>query len=180
MIGAALGGTAGQMMMNRQVPKPIWNMSSNTHKIPETTGKQPLKKGELKCCKCGQKGHMQPQCPKLRSQCIAAVREDDSEEIVKNIEGNLKEDATNGASEEGEIPPKEEENLNKSSDEDEEMYLWDELKFKANYIHFISNEDTEQQMRVASAAINKLEEPVYDHRTRIKERSRPLQKCNDN
>ena len=28
--------------------------------------------------------------------------------------------------------------------------------------------------------INKLEEHVYDHRARIKERSRPLQKCNDN
>ena len=31
-----------------------------------------------------------------------------------------------------------------------------------------------------SATINKLEEPVYDHRARIKERSRPLQKHNDN
>ena len=28
--------------------------------------------------------------------------------------------------------------------------------------------------------MNKPEEPVYDHRTRIKERSRPLRKCNDN
>ena len=28
--------------------------------------------------------------------------------------------------------------------------------------------------------IDKLEEPVYDHRRWIKERSRPLQKCNDN
>ena len=28
--------------------------------------------------------------------------------------------------------------------------------------------------------VDKLEEPVYDHRMRIKERSRPLQKCNDN
>ena len=44
-----------------------WKMSSNTHKIPETTGKQPLKEGELICYKCGQKGHMQPQCPKLRN-----------------------------------------------------------------------------------------------------------------
>ena len=58
--------------------------------------------------------------------------------------------------------------------------MWDELKYKANYICFISNEDTEQQMRVASAVIDKLEEPVYDHRARIKERSRPLWKCNDN
>ena len=69
-------------------------------------------------------------------------------------------------SEEGEIPPKEEDNLNKSSGEDEEMYLWDELKYKANYVCFISNESTEQQVRIASAAVDKLEEPVYDHRTR--------------
>ena len=32
VIGAALRGTARQIMMNRQVPKPIWNMSSNTCK----------------------------------------------------------------------------------------------------------------------------------------------------
>ena len=58
MIGVALKGTTGQTMMNRQVTQPIWKTSSNTHKIPETTGKQPLKEGELKCYKCGQKGHM--------------------------------------------------------------------------------------------------------------------------
>ena len=67
MIGAVPKGTGGQTMTNRQSSKPIQNMSSNTHKIPETSGKQPLKKGELKCYECGQKGHMQPQCPKLRS-----------------------------------------------------------------------------------------------------------------
>ena len=50
-----------------------------------------------------------------------------------------------------------------------------------NYVWFISNEAvTEQQMQVASAMINKLEEPVYNHRARIKERSRPLWKCDDN
>ena len=73
------------------------------------------------------------------------------------------------------------ENLNESSDEDEEMYLWDEIEYKVNYVQFLSNKTvTEKQMQVASAMINKLEEPVYDHRTRIKERSWPLQKCNDN
>ena len=112
---------------------------------------------------------MWPQCLKLRSQHIAAAREDDSEDIIKNIKGNLEEDAKLGRSE-GEIPPKEEENLNESSGEDEEMYSWDELKYKANYVHFISNKSTEQQVRVASAVVNKLEEPVYDHRTRIRER----------
>ena len=64
------------------------------------------------------------------------VRQDDSEEIVKNIEGNLEEDTKSGASEEGEIPPNEEENLNESSGEDEEMYLWDELEYKVNYVRF--------------------------------------------
>ena len=92
-IGAAPRGTARQMMMNWQVPKPIQNTSSNTHKIPEATGKQPLKEGELKCYECGQKGHMQPQCPKLRSWRIVVVREDNLEEIVENIEGSLKGDA---------------------------------------------------------------------------------------
>ena len=89
------------------------------------------------------------------------MREDDSEEIIENIEGNLEEDAKSDASEEGEMPPKEEENLNESSGEDEEMYLWDELKYKANYVHFISNESTEQQVQIASAVVDKLEEPVY-------------------
>ena len=107
------------------------------------------------------------------------VREDNPEEIVENIKGNLEEDTKSDTSEEGEIPP-EEENLNESSGEDEEMYLWDELKYKANYVCFISNESTEQQVQIASAAVDKLEEPVCDHRTRIRERSRPLRKCNDN
>ena len=67
MIEVALKGTTGQIRMNRPVTQPIWKMSSNTCKIPETTGKQPSKEGELKCYECGQKGHMRPQCPKLRS-----------------------------------------------------------------------------------------------------------------
>ena len=58
MIEVAPKGTTGQIRTNRQVTQPIRKTSSNTHKIPETTGKQPLKEGELKCYKCGQKGHM--------------------------------------------------------------------------------------------------------------------------
>ena len=101
MIGVALRGTTGQTMTNRQVTQPIWKTSSNTYKIPETTGKQPLKEGELKCYECGQKGHMQPQCPRLRIPCIVAVREDVMEENVEHIKENLKEDATSDMSEEG-------------------------------------------------------------------------------
>ena len=58
MIEVALKGTTGQIRMNRQVTQPIWKMSSNACKIPETTGKQPSKEGELQCYECGQKGHM--------------------------------------------------------------------------------------------------------------------------
>ena len=72
-----------------------------------------------------------------------AAREDNLEEIVENVEGNLEEDTRSDTSEEGEIPPKEEENLNESSGEDKEMYSWDELEYKANYVCFISNESTE-------------------------------------
>ena len=108
-----------------------------------------------------------------------SLREDDLEEIIEVIKENLKSDARDDVSEEEEILLKKEENLNESSDE--EMYLWDEIEYKTNYVQFISNETgTEQQMRVASATVDKLEEPVYDHRARIKERSRPLCKCNDN
>ena len=67
MIGIVLKGTAGQLTANRYSSKPIQNMKTNTHKIPEMTGKQPLKEGELKCYECGQNGHMRPQCLKLRS-----------------------------------------------------------------------------------------------------------------
>ena len=37
MIEVALKGTTGQIRTNRQVAQPIQKMSSNTHKIPETT-----------------------------------------------------------------------------------------------------------------------------------------------
>ena len=104
MIEVAPKGTTGQIRTNRQVAQPIRKTSSNTCRIPETTGKQPSKEGESRCYECGQKGHMQPQCPKLRSQRIAAVREDDSEEIAENIEGNLEEDTKSSASKEEEIP----------------------------------------------------------------------------
>ena len=58
MIEVAPKGNTGQIRTNRQVTQPIRKTSSNTGKIPETTGKQPLKEGELKCYECGQKGHM--------------------------------------------------------------------------------------------------------------------------
>ena len=147
MIEVAPKGTTGQIRTNRQVTQPIQKMSSNTRKIPETTGKQSSKEGKLKCYECGQKGHMQPQCPKLRSRRIAAVRKDDSEEIAEDIEGNLKEDAKSNVSREEEVPQEEEDNLNESSGEDKEMYSWDELEYKVNYVRFISNKSTENRCK---------------------------------
>ena len=73
------------------------------------------------------------------------AREDDSEEIADNIEGNLEEDAKSGTSKE-ETLPEEEDNLNKSSGEEEEMYSWDELEYKVNYVHFISDKSIERQV----------------------------------
>ena len=85
-----------------------------------------------------------------KDTCYLSVQNwgaDDSEEIGEAIEENLKRDAKDNVSEEEESPLKEEENLDESSDEDEEMYSWDEIKYKANYVWFISNETvTEQQM----------------------------------
>ena len=75
-----------------------------------------------------------------------AVREDNLEEIAENIKGNLKEDVKSSASREEEIPQEEEDNLNESLGEDKEMYSWDELEYKVNYICFISNESTERQV----------------------------------
>ena len=61
-------------------------------------------------------------------------------------QGNLKEDVKSSASREEEIPQEEVDNLNESSGEDKEMYSWDELEYKANYVCFISNESTERQV----------------------------------
>ena len=70
-----------------------------------------------------------------------------TEEIVNAIEENLERDAKDDASEEEKIALKEEENLNESSDEDEEIYSWDGIEYKVNYVRFISNKiATEQQM----------------------------------
>ena len=67
------------------------------------------------------------------------VREDDSEEIAEDIEGNLEEDVKSNVSREEEVPQEEEDNLNESSGGDEEMYSWDKLEYKANYGRIISN-----------------------------------------
>ena len=58
---------------------------------------------------------------------------------LKTSRENLEEDMKSSTS-------KEEDNQNESSGEDEEVYLWDELEYKVNYIRFISNKSTEKQV----------------------------------
>ena len=131
MIGTVLKGTTRKPTTNRQLFKLIQNMSSNTCKIPAVTSKQPLKEGESNCYECRT---YETSVSETGGQHIAVAREDDLEEIVETIEENLEEDAKEDASEEEESPLKEGENLNESSDEDEEMYLWDKVEYKTNYI----------------------------------------------
>ena len=77
-------------------------------------------------------------------------------------------------------PQEGEEDLKNNSGDDEEQkahYEWDEQEYKANFVRFINEEPIiDTTIRVAAGTVDKMVEPVYDHRTRIKERSRPLQK----
>ena len=63
------------------MPRPhvLLRASSNRLQIPIAAGiKSPLKEGELRCYKCGQKGHIKSQCPKLKGkQRVAGVQIDD-------------------------------------------------------------------------------------------------------
>ena len=44
-------------------------MNNNHNNTPATTDiESPLKEGEFHCFECGQKGHIKPQCPKLKGK----------------------------------------------------------------------------------------------------------------
>ena len=76
----------------------------------------------------------------------------------------------------------EEDLKNNSGDdkEDQPQYEWDDQEYKANFVHFINEESIiDTTIQVAAGPVEKIVEPVYDHHTRIKNRSRPLQKCNE-
>ena len=112
--------------------------------VPDITGiDTPPKEGELRCYKCGQKGHLKPQCPKLKSkQRVARMQ---FKEIVK--EDNHTDFALTGVPdntpEEVDTLLKEGEDMNDYSDQDDEdhpKYNWDDQGYQMNLIHFI-NED---------------------------------------
>ena len=46
---------------------------SNSHSQVANTAGAPLKEGELRCYECGQKGHIKPQCPKLKGKQRVAM-----------------------------------------------------------------------------------------------------------
>ena len=91
--------------------------------------------------------------------------------------------APNDALEESTYSQEGEEDLKNNSGDDEEEkshYEWDELEYKANFVRFINEKPIiDTTIRVAAGTIDKTVEPVYDHRARIKERSRPSQKCDE-
>ena len=69
------------------------------------------------------------------------------------------------------------ENNSGDDEEDKPHYEWDEQEYKANFVCFINEEPIiDTTIRVAAGTVDKMVEPVYNHRARIKERSRPLWK----
>ena len=81
----------------------------------------PPKEGELRCYKCGQKGHIKPQCPKLkgkqrvaRAQIEELIEEDEelSELLINGAPDDALEDTT--------YPREGEEDLKNNSGDDEE------------------------------------------------------------
>ena len=116
--------------------------SSHPH-VPVTAGNEaPPKEGELKCYECGWKGHIKPQCPKLKGkQRIARVKIADVVDEDNPMDGSFSE-ASNDAQEEVDSHLKEED-LNGYSDDDDgddnpPKHTWDDQEYKTNFICFIN------------------------------------------
>ena len=88
--------------------------------------------------------------------------------------------APNNALEESTYPQEGEEDLKNSSgdnEEDKPPYEWDDQEYKANFVRFINEEPIiDMTVRIAAGTVDKTVELVYNHHARIKNRSRPLQK----
>ena len=153
--------------------------------VPTITGTNtPPEEGELRCYECGQKGHIKPQCPKLKGkQRVARMQ---FEEIVKeDSQTDIPLTGVPNDTEDVDTILREGEDLNDYSvqgkeEEDHPKYNWDEQAYQTNLIHFI-NEDKviDTQMHIAAGAIENMVEPVYDHHTYMKDHARPSCKCED-
>ena len=108
------------------------------------------------------------------------------EDLIKEDEELLESPtnrAPNDALEESTYPQEGEEDLKNNSGDDEEdkpHYECDEQEYKANFVHFINEEPIiDATIRIAAGTVDKTVEPIYNCRARIKNRSRPLRKCNE-
>ena len=118
--------------------------ASNSHPHIASSMEAPPKEGELRCYECGQKGHIKPQCPKLKGkQRVARAQIKD---LIKEDE-ELSELLTNGAPdvalEASTYPQEEEEDLKNNSGDDEEDQPhceWDKQEYKGNFVRFINEE----------------------------------------
>ena len=104
--------------------------ASNSRPQVANNAGAPPKEGELQCYKRGQKGHIKPQCPKLKGkQRVARVQiedliEEDEESLELPING-----APDDALDNTTYPREGEEDLNNNPGDDEEdksHYEWDE------------------------------------------------------
>ena len=152
--------------------------ASNSHPHVASSTGAPPKEGELQCYECGQKGHIKPQCPKLKGkQRVARAQIEDLIEEDEELSELLTSGAPDSAPEAPTYPREGEEDLKNNSGDDEEdksHYERDEQEYKANFVHFINEEPIiDTRIRMATGTIDKMGELVYNHRARIKERSRP-------
>ena len=109
---------------------------------------------------------------------IEELIEEDEELSELPIDG-----APNDALNNTTYPQEGEEDLKNNSGDDEEEkshYEWDEQEYKANFVCFINDEPIiDTMIRVAAGTVDKMVEPVCNHRARIKGRSRPSRKCDE-
>ena len=71
-------------------------------------------------------------------------------------------------------------NTSRDDKDDQPQYEWDDQEYKTNFVHFINEEPIiDTTIWVSARTIDKTVEPVYDHHARIKNRSRPSQKCDE-
>ena len=112
--------------------------ANNSHPhVPSGTG-APSKESELHCYKCGQKGYIKPQCPKLKGkQCIAKAQIENFTKEDKELSDTPMNRTPMDALDESTFPQEGEDNLKNNSGDKEE-----DQEYKANLIHFINEEPT--------------------------------------
>ena len=72
------------------------------------------------------------------------------------------------------------EQISDADEDNQPKYNWDDNGYQMNLIHFISEDNfIDTQMRIAAGTIYNMVKPIYDHRTRMKDCVRPLQKHDD-